>query len=203
MKKTVLNGLVIVMLGALLGCEEEKKAEPAAPAEPAVSALKTAEPTPAPAQSAEAEEEQGRPEHIETDVTDERKAELVKAYPDAKGFVVAKDIEDALKKNKAVKEEKNAVKAFDAQVKGKWVLFAGTMVNLTDKGFDMAIVYTPQLPNDPMGMSRQFFTVTFSDVDGYDPSKFKVGSTGVVLAKYNGDQKASPAHEVVEAGHWK
>lgn len=203
MKNRVLNGLVVVLLGTLLGCEEEKKAEPAAPAEPAVSALKAAESTPAPADSAEADEEQGRPEKIEMDLTDERKAKLLKAYPDAKGFVIAKDIEDQLKKNKAVKEEKNAVKAFDAKAKGKWVLFTGTMVNLTDKGFDMAIVYTPQLPNDPMGMSRQFFTVTFSDVEGYDPSKFKVGSQGVVLAKYNGDQKATPAHEVVETGQWQ
>jgi hypothetical protein len=53
-----------------------------------------------------------------------------------------------------------------------------------------------------MGMSRQFFTVTFSEVEGYDESKFKVGNTGVVLAKYAGGGKASPAYEVVETGHW-
>ena len=204
MIKNVVSAVCVTLALSHLACEEENK--PAMDAAPAVSALKTAEPPPA-ASAAEPEAaeppEPTRPEKVETELTSERRAKLEQAYSDAKGFIVAKDIEEQLKKNEAVKEEKNAIKAFDAKAKGKWVLFAGTMVNLTDSGFDMAIVYTPQLPNDPMGMSRQFFTVTFSNVDGYDSKLFKVGNTGVVLAKYDGEGKASPAHEVVAAGHWQ
>jgi hypothetical protein len=199
MKNHVLNAMGVLALGiGLGGCEEEKKPETAAP--PAVSALQAAEPVPS---AAEPEERPSRPETIEMDLTDERRAKLTKAYADAQGFTLAKDLEEQLKKNKTLKDEQKAVKAFDAKAKNKWLLFTGTMVNLTKDGFDMAVVYTPQLPNDPMGMSRQFFTVTFSNVQGYDESKFKVGSAGVVLAKYTGDKKASPAYEVVEAGHWQ
>lgn len=198
MNKQVLCVACMVTVGCVLACEDEK---PPVAVEPAVSALKTAEPIPEP--SAAEPEEPTRPASIETEVTADRRATIEKEYPQAKGFLLAKDLEEQLKGNKAVKEEQNAIKAFDAKAKGKWLLFTGTMVNLTDKGFDMAIVYTPQLPNDPMGMSRQFFTVSFSDVKGYDETKFKVGNTGVVLTKYNGDKQASPAFELVEAGHWQ
>ncbi len=204
MNHQIVQASCVVLLGwSLAACEEEKPASgESAPSKPAVSALKAAEPIPAPSAQPSEPEKPARPAKIDTELTPDKRGVLEKAYPQAKGFLVAQDIQEQLKKNKAVKEEKNAVKAFDAKAKGKWVLFAGTMVNLTDKGFDMAIVYTPQMPNDPMGMSRQFFTVTFSDVEGYDESKFKVGNTGVVLAKYNGDKSASPAYEVVEAEHW-
>ncbi|SRR5690606_30099387 len=201
--KHVSTSICLVFLALLPACEEQKPA-PAADNPPAVSALKPAEPAPV-ASAAEPEEAEkpARPATIETDLTDDRRAKVEKEYAQARGFLVAKEIETSLKENKAVKEEKNAIKAFDAKAKGKWVLFSGTMVNLTEKGFDMAVVYTPQLPNDPMGMSRQFFTVTFAEVEGYDSSKFKVGNTGVVLAKYNGDKMASPGYELVEAGHWQ
>lgn len=202
MKNQVHNAMAVLMLGfGLSGCEEEKKAEPTA-ANPAISSLQAAEPAPTAAEPPEPEKP-SRPETIEIDLTDERRAKLAKAYGDAQGFLVAKDLEAQLKENKTLKDEAKAVKAFDAKAKGKWVLFTGTMVNLTKDGFDMAIVYTPQLPNDPMGMSRQFFTVTFSNITGYDETKFKVGSAGVVLAKYDGSKKAGPGHEVVEAGHWQ
>lgn len=196
--------LALALAGTLIACEEEPKPEAEKPAEPAVSAAKAAEPMPTPsAAEPEEEEKPARPSNISQELTSERRAAVEKAYSQAKGFLFAKDIESKLKENKAVKEEKKAVETFDAQAKGKWVLFTGTMVNLTEKGFDMAVVYTPQLPNDPMGMSRQFFTVSFSDVEGYDQSKFKIGNVGVVLAKYNGKQAASPAHELVAAGHWE
>lgn len=201
MKKQVHDAIAVLVLAVgVFGCEEEKK-EPATAA-PAVSALQAAEPEPAAAEPAEPEKP-ARPETIEMDLTDERRAKLTKAYSEAQGFLVAKDLEAQLKENKTLKDEAKAVKAFDAKAKGKWILFTGTMVNLTKDGFDIAIVYTPQLPNDPMGMSRQFFTVTFSDIKGYDDAKFKVGSAGVVLAKYDGNKKAGPGYEVVEAGQWQ
>jgi hypothetical protein len=83
------------------------------------------------------------------------------------------------------------------------VLFAGPLVNLTDEGFDVGIVYTAQMANDPMGMSRQFFEVTLTEIEGYSKEKFKAGNVVVVLAKYNGGGKAGPGNEAVSAGVWK
>jgi hypothetical protein len=85
---------------------------------------------------------------------------------------------------------------------GKWVLFAGPIANPTEGGFDIGITYTPQIKGDMMGMSRQWFPVTFTDVKGYDSSRFKSGQMVVVIAKYAGKQKASPGNELVATGNW-
>lgn len=201
--------------GALLlsGCESqqaEKKAdegeklagESAAQAE---AAKKAEEEKSAQLAAVKAEEPKKptRPETIETELTAERRSAVESAYPDAKGFLVATEIEEGLKSNKSIKAKEAAVSTFDKQVKGKWVLLSGPMVNLTEDSFDLAVTYTPQAENDPMGMSRQFFTVTLSDVEGYEQSKFKPGSQVVVLAQYDGEGKASKGYELVETGHWK
>ena len=123
-------------------------------------------------------------------------------YAPAKGFVVASDLQAKLKKDKSLKDKKAAVAAFDKLARGKWVLFTGPLVNTTDDGFDIGLEYTPQLPNDPMGMSRQFFEVTMTQIDGYTKDAFKGGNLGVVLAKYVGAGKATPGYELVSAGVW-
>ncbi len=210
----VFASIIGAALLSLPGCDSEaetKKAEEAvkAAAESAAqAAAKEAEQkaqlaaTKAAAKKAEAEKSQ-RPSTIDTKVTDDRRSEVEKAYADAKGFIVATDIEEQLKKNKAIKAKEGAIKTFDKSAKGKWVLFSGPMVNLTDDGFDLAVTYTPRAENDPMGMSRQFFTVTLSSIEGYEKDKFKAGSNVVVLAKYDGQAKASSGYELVEVGHWK
>lgn len=144
-----------------------------------------------------------RPSKVDTELTDARRASLESTYPSAKGFVVAAEIEAKLKKDKTLKDKKTGISAFDRAARGKWVLFSGPVVNLTDDGFDLVVVYTPQLPNDPMGMSRQFFEVTLSKIEGYTKEAFKSNSVGVVLAKYNGAGKASPGYEVVSTAAWK
>jgi hypothetical protein len=187
---------------ATLACEEKAETrEPSAaqPAETQAAPPPPPEPTPEPP-SAPAKTE--RPKDIDPKLTGERRAAIESKYPDAKGFVVAKELEEKLKANKSIKEKEAAVSAFDRMAKAKWVLFTGPMVNLTDKGFDVAVVYTPQLPNDPMGMSRQFFEVTLEDVAGYDQAKFEAGNMVIVLAKYTGGGKASPAYELVDSKDW-
>jgi hypothetical protein len=82
-------------------------------------------------------------------------------------------------------------------------LFAGNAANLSASGFDMGVVYTPQIPGDSIGMSKQWFPVTMSDVEGYKQDLLKVGDVVVVLVKYNGAGKASPGHELVATGVWK
>jgi hypothetical protein len=191
--------LSVACLLLVSACEDEKPkaAPPAAP-----SAAPVAAPTPAPPPPAPTPTIAKRPK-VDLELTDARRAAIESKYPEAKGFLVGKQLEEKLKANKAIKAKEGAVTAFDRAAKGKWVLFSGLMVNLTDKGFDLAIVYTPQLPNDVMGMSRQFFEVTLSEVEGYEQSQFKSGDPVVVLAKYLGGGKAAPAHELVATEVWK
>ncbi len=195
--------VALFVLPVLLACEEEK---PKAESKPAASAAPAAAPTPTPsaaAAPAPTAEKGERPSNIKTELTSERRSAVEAKFPSAKGFLVATDLEAKLKANKALKDKKAALAAFDKLASGKWLLFAGPLVNLTDDGCDVAIEYTPQLPNDPMGMSRQFFEVTLNKVEGYEKGAFKTGNVGVVLAKYNGGGKAGPGNELVAAGAWQ
>jgi len=202
MRTTLLRTSVLsaLAMAAVAGCENEKKApEPAPTATPA--------PTPTPAATPPEPEHKEppkstRPEKIDVELTPDRRTKVEAAMPEAKGFVVARDVEEKLKANKKLKEKEAGVAAFDKLVAGKWVLFTGPIANLTESGFDLGITYTPQIKGDLMGMSRQWFPVTFSNVKGYDQNKFKVGNVVVVLAKYSGKQKAGPGEELVDAGVW-
>jgi hypothetical protein len=186
------------------GCEDAK---PAAETKPAVASAPVAVPAPTPSAVAPsvpaAAEKPERPTKIDTELTPARRSALETKYTNAKGFLVADELEAKLKANKALKDKKTAVAAFDKAAQGKWLLFSGPLVNLTDDGFDLGIVYTPQLPNDPMGMSRQFFEVTLTKVEGYSKEAFRTGNVVVVLAKYNGAGKAGPGQELVATGDWK
>jgi hypothetical protein len=200
----VAQGVVACCLMAgVIGCEEAKpQAAPAATAAAAPAPTPTPTPTPS-AAPAPAADKAARPSKIDTELTPARRAAIEAKNGKAAGFLVASELEAKLKANKALKDKKSAISAFDKAASGKWVLFTGPLVNLTEAGFDMGIVYTPQLPNDPMGMSRQFFEVTLSNVEGYAKDSFKDGNVVVVLAKYNGGGKAGPGQELVAAGDWK
>lgn len=197
-------GVVTMWAAAVLactGCDEPKKG-PEATA-PSATAAATATPPPPPPEPEKKEEPKAtRPEKIDLELTADRRTKAEAAAPEAKGFVVATELEEKLKANKKLKEKAAGVAAFDKLAAGKWVLFTGPMANLTDSGFDIGITYTPQIPGDVIGMSRQWFPVTLTDVKGYDASKFKVGQTVVVLAKYSGKQKAGPGTELVDAKAW-
>jgi hypothetical protein len=202
----LLGGLVAL----LLGCEDEKppvaNQAPSAAAAPVPAPTPTPTPTPTPNAAAPEKTAGGkgeRPSKIDGEVTPARRAAVEAKYPAAKGFLVVTDVQAKLKADKSLKDKKAAVAAFDKVARGKWLLFTGPLVNLKDDGFDMALEYTPQLPNDPMGMSRQFFEVSMSDVEGYSKDAFKGGNLGVVLVKYTGATKASPGHELVATGVWQ
>jgi len=187
----------------LLGCEDEKPPAATKPAAP--SALPASAPTPsaAPAAAPKAENANERPSKVDTELTPARRATVEGKYPAAKGFLAATDLQAKLKADKTLKDKKTGIAAFDKLARGKWVLFSGPLVNTTEDSFDLGLEYTPQLPNDPMGMSRQFFEVTMTQVEGYTKDAFKGGNVGVVLAKYNGAGKASPGYELVATGAWK
>ena len=200
-KPPLLSSCAMLML--LFACEEQQPAaETSATPTPSVAPA-TPAPAPAPEPTLAKEQTGQRPEKIDTQLTDDRRAALEAKYPSAKGFLLTKDLEDKLKGDKKIKDKTAALTAFDRAAKGKWLLFSGPVVNLTDDGFDLGIVYTSQMANDPIGMSRQFFEVTLKEIEGYDKEKFKAGNVAVVLAKYTGDGKAGPGHEVVSSGAWK
>lgn len=185
----------------LAACEEEKPHASSAPSAVAAAPAPTPSPTPPPAPAIKKDGE--RPSKLDTELTAARRESIEAKYPAAKGFLAVSDVQAKLKANKTLKDKKIALAAFDKLARGKWLLFTGPLVNLTDDTFDIGLEYTPQLPNDPMGMSRQFFEVSLSKVEGYSKEPFKSGSAGVVLAKYNGAAQASPGYELVSQGVWK
>jgi hypothetical protein len=199
----LLGCVVACGVSLLLGCEEEKPA----PAKVVPTAVATPTPTPSaaptPAPEKPAAKTGARPSKVDTELTPARRSAIEAKYPAAGGFLAVSELQAKLKANKALKDKKAAVTAFDKLARGKWLLFTGPLVNLKDDGFDMALEYTPQLPNDPMGMSRQFFEVSMSEVEGYAKDAFKDGNVGVVLVKYTGAAKASPGYELVATGVWK
>jgi hypothetical protein len=189
------------LLSLLLGCEDEKPATPSKAAAPTVTPAPT--PVPSAAAAPKAEKANERPSKVDTELTPARRAAVEAKYAPAKGFLAVSELQAKLKADKSLKDKKAAITAFDKLARGKWLLFSGPLVNATDDAFDIGLEYTPQLPNDPMGMSRQFFEVTMSQIEGYSKDDFKGGNAGVVLAKYNGGAKASPGYELVAAGVWK
>jgi hypothetical protein len=189
------------LLSLLFACEDEKPASPSKPAAPIATPAPT--PSAAPAAAPKAEKTSERPSKVDTELTAARRAAVEAKYASAKGFLAASDLQAKLKADKSLKDKKAAITAFDKLARGKWLLFSGPLVNASDDAFDIGLEYTPQLPNDPMGMSRQFFEVTMTQVEGYAKDDFKGGNVGVVLAKYNGAAKASPGYELVAAGVWK
>lgn len=197
-----------VALGAVCLVSSGCEAEPPKSEAPSVAAAESAA---AAAQLAAAAAEAARPKvpakperpsSVDTELTDARRSAIEAAHADAKGFLSMLALEEQLKKSK-LKDKDAALTAFDRQSKGKWVLFSGPMVNLTPEGFDLGVTYVPRAENDPMGMSRQFFTVTLNNVEGYTEAEFKPGTQVVVLAKYDGKAKASKGYELIEAGLWK
>jgi hypothetical protein len=198
MRIALITAVSLLVSASVTGCEDKKPA-------PAAETASTPPPPPAPTPQKTAEpvaEAKSRPDKIETEVTPDRRSKAEAAVPEAKGFLVGQSLEEKLKANKTLKEKEAGVTAFDKLAKGKWVLFTGPISNPTEAGFDLGITYTPQIKGDMMGMSRQWFPVSFTDVKGYEASKFKVGQMVVVLAKYDGKQKASPGNELVATGNW-
>ena len=193
--------VVCTILPLLLACEDEKPASATKAPPPAAAPMPT--PTPTPTAAPKAENANERPSKVDAELTPARRAAVEGKYAPAKGFLAAADLQAKLKADKSLKDKKAAITAFDKLARGKWVLFSGPLVNTTEDSFDIGLEYTPQLPNDPMGMSRQFFEVTMTQVEGYSKDAFKGGNVGVVLAKYNGAGKASPGYELVAADVWK
>lgn len=194
--------MAVAAISLSFACEEEK---PAAEEKPkaAATATQTAQLAAAKKEEPKEEKKPERPTKIDTELTDERRSAIETAYPDAKGFIDIKELEEKLKKDTKVAAKEAANAAIDKAAKGKWVVVSGPMINLSDDAFELAVSYTPRDPKDMMGMSQQFVTINFRGVEGYSKDEFKAGQVVVVLAKYDGSGKSTKGYELVEAGHWK
>jgi hypothetical protein len=207
--RSVIAALAVASFTCLPACEEEKKEGPDDEAKAKAAAVASAQAALEAAQKAaadradEAKKPSGPPVLKVTDLelTDERRGKIEEGVPDAKGFLAATDIEADIHKAK-LDDEAKAVKAWDAKTKGKWILIKGNIANITENDFDLAVTYTPQAPNDPMGMSKKFFFVKLSGVEGYEMKNYKDGQFAVMLMKYDGQKKASAGHDVVAEGYW-
>ena len=198
MKRSRTRSFAACAVLLLVGCEEEKKATPAAPSVASV-------PVP-PASAAQAQPAKPRPRDplkvTDLDLTDARRAKIEQAVPEAKGFIEATSLEKDLQKKKLDDEGKDALKAFDAVAKGKWILFRGNITSLKADGFELAITFKPLAPGDAMGLSRKFFMVGFRDVKGYAEDAHAGGQFVVVLAKYSGNKVAMPGYDLQALGNW-
>lgn len=195
-----LEGSIVCVASLVLvatGCDDPAPTAKSAPS----AAVTTPAPLPTPSTPPKAAKPQ-RPEKLDSELTDARREKIEKAHPEAKGFLVMKQLEDKLKTQKGLKETKDGVKAFDGLAKGKWVLFTGPLVEAKDSGFSVGVSYTPLVEGDRVGLSRQFFLVGLEDVKGYDKNEMKDGTQVVVLAKYSGSSKGGPGFELVAEDAW-
>jgi hypothetical protein len=88
------------------------------------------------------------------------------------------------------------------RAQGKWVLFTGNVITPTPQGFALPLRYTPRDPNDKLGLTSTWLTVKLSSINGYDPSQYRAGEPMAILAKYNGNELASPGYDLILLDQW-
>jgi hypothetical protein len=71
-----------------------------------------------------------------------------------------------------------------------------------DDGFELPVTFAHASKGDPFGMSRMWFYVRFNEVKGYSNVTAAAGQVTAVVARYNGQKRASPAHDLVGLGLW-
>lgn len=198
--------LVCAFATTFVGCESDR-----APKENAIAAIASANPAlvapPKPAASVEPASNEKiirRPSENEAlVVTSEKRGSIESKHPDAKGFLTKEELELRLfalelKRGK----DKEALQALDRLAKGKWILVSGPITNPQPDTFQLAVRYTPRDSADPIGLTSQWVSVTFSGVRGYDPSAYRPGEQTVVLAKYEGGGKASSGSDLILLDEW-
>src|SRR5688572_295000 len=106
--------MILTFASVVSACSrsEEQNKTPVAPVEMASEGAEQSASAAAPANELGAEARK-RPERIDTELTAERRQRIEAAVPDARGFIVASEIEKELKADKEVDKEPLAVKAFD------------------------------------------------------------------------------------------
>ncbi len=143
-----------------------------------------------------------RPTKIDHDLTEARRRRIESKLPDVRGFLVEGDLEEQMKHDKKIDRRERALETFDSLAKDRWVLFVGPMLNLDAEGFELAVAFIPESRRDKMAVTRLWFNVTISQLQGYRPVLLREGQETAVLARYRGDRQASPAYDLVGLGLW-
>lgn len=198
-----LTPVVLLSLLTSLACESKSAAPP--PVSEAASAASAALEAVKKAAAEKASRKVLRRAKNEADLilNPDRRAKLESVVPEAKGFLDQRDLEPLLYKQDLKRGANDAgLKAFDKLAKGRFVLFSGYIVDPKAEGFDLAVRYTPRDPADPVGLTATWFPIHFSQVKGYDASAYKGGEPVAILAKYDGNQTASNARDVISLEEW-
>jgi hypothetical protein len=194
--RIALTALGCVLFG-VLACEEDDKTKTPAPTQTSAS-QQPAQAKPAPDKSTI----RPRPKQVDTALSAARRAKIESAVPEAKGFLVAQQLETEVEAIDKINKESLAVRWLDEQAKGKWVLFTAPYNKISGEGFELPFNYARKSKRDPFGMSRMWVFVEFEDVKGHSTLMLNNGATAVILAKYLGDLKASPGHDLIALGLW-
>jgi hypothetical protein len=198
--------LVSAALVALLACSSSKDKAPAGMAEIASASLAVRAPLPpaSVAPAAPAKPVLQRPkDSVDLIVSTEKRARVERLVPEAKGFLTSEELEGKLYQLELRRgKDADAVKALDRLAKGKWVLFTGNIGSITPAGCELPIRYTPKDPNDALGLTAVWLPIQITAIKGYDPAEYRAGELAAILARYNGDRKATPGYDVVLLKSW-
>jgi hypothetical protein len=188
-----------------LGCESKKAPAPSAIAEiassnPVLMGARPATVTPAAPSKPIIRRPSGAEDLV---LTAERRAQIEAAYPEAKDFLDAAELEQRLYKQRLPRgKDSKATAALDELARGKWVLFTGNLMTPTKDGFELALRYTPRDPNDRLGLTSTWLGIEFSNIAGYDSTQYRAGEPVAILAKYDGKQRATQGHDLILSNRW-
>lgn len=132
-----------------------------------------------------------------------RRARLESFAPESKGFLTSAELEEKLyAMNLRRGVDADALKAFDAMAKGRWILFTGNVGGLDKDGLTLPIRYTPRDAKDQLGLTSTWLDVKLTNVKGYDMAEYRQGDLTVILARYDGNRAAKTGYDVVLLRKW-
>jgi hypothetical protein len=199
----------VAVFGALpvLGCESKKEPEANAFAQIASSKPLLMGARPAAVQPAAGVPARPVIRHPSSEgdlvLTEARRAKIEQAFPEAKGFIEAAQLErDLYKLGLRRGKDAKALAQLDRLAQGKWVLFTGNPIARKKEGFSLPVRYTPRDPNDRLGLTSTWLTIEFSNISGYDSAAYQPEEPMVVLARYEGKDSAGLGHDLVLSNQW-
>jgi hypothetical protein len=197
----------VTLFAVVAGCSKSEEHKPQAMAEIASGSLAVRANVPATVPSVPALPQKPvivRPKDAADLIASAEKRARVEAFaPETKGFLTSEAIENELYKLELKRgKDADAVKALDRMARGRWVLFTGNIGAVAKEGCELPIRYTPKDPNDNLGLTSVWVPIRISGIKGYDANEYRPGELAVILARYEGEQKASPGYDLVFLQKW-
>jgi hypothetical protein len=198
--------VVSIGMSVLVACSSSKDAAKGGMADIASASLAVRGPSPAisavPAPPAKPLVTRPK-DSVDLIVSAEKRARVEQLVPEAKGFLTSAELEEKLYKLELKRgKDADAVKALDRLAKGKWVLFTGNIGSITPAGCELPIRYTPKDPGDSLGLTSVWLPIQITAIKGYEAAEYRAGELAAILARYEGDRKATPGYDVVLLKSW-